>query len=68
MGPLELSDLIGLDTLLFIAEVLHREMGDPKYRPAPLLRNLVAAGWLGKKTGRGFYVYDAHGNKTGRAV
>lgn len=67
MGPLELADLIGLDTLLFIAEVLHREFGDSKYRPATLLRNLVAAGWLGKKTGRGFYVYDAQGNKTGRA-
>ena len=67
MGPLELSDLIGLDTLLFIAEVLHREFGDSKYRPAPLLRNLVAAGWFGKKSGRGFYVYDAQGNKTGRA-
>ena len=67
MGPLELADLIGLDTLLFIAEVLHREFGDSKYRPATLLRNLVAAGWLGKKTGRGFYVYDAQGTKTGRA-
>jgi 3-hydroxybutyryl-CoA dehydrogenase len=67
MGPLELADLIGLDTLLSIAEVLHREIGDSKYRPAPLLRNLVAAGWLGKKTGRGFYAYDAQGNKTGRA-
>jgi len=67
MGPLELADLIGLDTLLSIAEVLHREFGDSKYRPAPLLRNLVAAGWLGKKTGRGFYVYDPQGNKTGRA-
>ncbi len=67
MGPLELADLIGLDTLLFIAEVLHREFGDSKYRPATLLRNLVAAGWLGKKTGRGFYAYDAQGNKTGRA-
>jgi 3-hydroxyacyl-CoA dehydrogenase len=52
MGPLELADLIGLDTLLFIAEVLHREFGDDKYRPATLLRNLVAAGWYGKKVGR----------------
>ena len=68
MGPLELADLIGLDTLLFIAEVLHREIGDSKYRPATLLRNLVAAGWLGKKTGRGFYVYDAQGNKAGRSA
>lgn len=67
MGPLELADLIGLDTLLFIAEVLHREFGDTKYRPATLLRNLVAAGWYGKKTGRGFYVYDDKGQKTGRA-
>ena len=57
MGPLELSDLIGLDTVLAIAEVLHREIGDPKYRPPTRLRNLVAAGWLGKKSGRGFYVY-----------
>ncbi|MBM4360588.1 MAG: 3-hydroxybutyryl-CoA dehydrogenase [Deltaproteobacteria bacterium] len=63
MGPLELSDLIGLDTVLAIAEVLHREIGDPKYRAPTLLRNLVAAGWLGKKTGRGFYPYDASGKK-----
>src|SRR5690606_10586298 len=58
MGPLELADLIGLDTVLFIAEVLHREFGDDKYRPAALLRNYVAAGWLGRKSGRGFYSYD----------
>jgi 3-hydroxybutyryl-CoA dehydrogenase len=58
MGPLELSDLIGLDTCLAIAEVLHRELGDDKYRPCPLLRQYVAAGWLGKKVGRGFYTYD----------
>jgi len=57
MGPLELADLIGLDTVLAIAEVLHKEMGDPKYRPATVLRNMVAAGWLGRKTGRGFYSY-----------
>jgi 3-hydroxybutyryl-CoA dehydrogenase len=57
MGPLELADLIGLDTVLAIAEVLHKEMGDPKYRPATNLRNMVAAGWLGRKTGRGFYTY-----------
>ncbi len=57
MGPLELSDLIGLDTVLFIAEVLHRDFGDSKYRAPTLLRNLVAAGWLGRKTGRGFYDY-----------
>lgn len=63
MGPLELSDLIGLDTVLAIAEVLHREIGDPKYRAPTRLRNLVAAGWLGKKTGRGFHRYDANGKK-----
>jgi 3-hydroxybutyryl-CoA dehydrogenase len=57
MGPLELADLIGLDTVLSIAEVLHREIGDSKYRPATLLRNMVAAGWLGRKSGRGFYDY-----------
>ena len=68
MGPLELADLIGLDTMLFIVEVLHREFGDDKYRAPTLLRNLVAAGWYGKKTGRGFYVYDEKGNKTGRAI
>jgi len=58
MGPLELSDLIGLDTVLAISDVLHSETGDSKYRAPTLLRNLVAAGWLGRKTGRGFYVYD----------
>ncbi len=67
MGPLELADFIGLDTVLSIAEVLHREFGDDKYRPATLLRNLVAAGWFGRKVGRGFYVYDEKGQKTGRA-
>lgn len=64
LGPLALADLIGLDTVLAIAEVLHREFGDDKYRPAPLLRNLVAAGWLGRKVGRGFYEYDAKGQAT----
>jgi 3-hydroxybutyryl-CoA dehydrogenase len=63
MGPLELADLIGLDTCLAIAEVLHRELGDDKYRPCPLLRQYVAAGWLGRKTMRGFYEYDAQGGK-----
>ena len=63
MGPLELADLIGLDTVLAIAEVLHRDIGDDKYRPASILRNLVAAGWLGKKTKRGFYAYDDKGQK-----
>ncbi len=65
MGPFELADLIGLDTVLSIAEVLEREFGDSKYRPSILLRNLVAAGWLGKKTGRGFYHYDEKGTKVG---
>jgi 3-hydroxybutyryl-CoA dehydrogenase len=64
MGPLELADLIGLDTVLAIADVLHREIGDDKYRAPTLLKNLVAAGWLGRKTRRGFYVYDDHGNRT----
>lgn len=63
MGPLELADLIGLDTVLAIADVLHRDIGDDKYRAPTMLRNLVAAGWLGKKTGRGFYVYDESGAK-----
>ncbi len=57
MGPLTLADFIGLDTCLFIAEVLHRELGDDKYRPAALLRQYVAAGWYGRKAGRGFYKY-----------
>jgi len=57
MGPLMLADLIGLDTCLAILEVLHRGLGDDKYRPCPLLRRMVAAGHLGRKTGRGFYQY-----------
>jgi 3-hydroxybutyryl-CoA dehydrogenase len=57
MGPFALMDLIGLDTTLAILEVLHRDLGDPKYRPCPLLRQYVAAGWLGRKTGRGFHHY-----------
>jgi len=64
MGPLELSDLIGLDTVLAIADVLHHEIGDDKYRAPTILRNLVAAGWLGRKTGRGFYLYDDKGNRS----
>ncbi|MED3661347.1 3-hydroxybutyryl-CoA dehydrogenase [Ureibacillus terrenus] len=58
MGPLQLADFIGLDTCLYIMEVLHEGLGDDKYRPCPLLRKYVAAGWLGKKTGRGFYTYE----------
>jgi 3-hydroxybutyryl-CoA dehydrogenase len=57
MGPLALADLIGLDTCLNILEVLHRELGDDRYRPSPLLRKYVAAGWLGRKSRRGFYSY-----------
>jgi 3-hydroxybutyryl-CoA dehydrogenase len=57
MGPLTLADLIGLDVCLAILDVLHDGMGDPKYRPCPLLRRMVAAGHLGRKTGRGFYAY-----------
>jgi 3-hydroxybutyryl-CoA dehydrogenase len=61
MGPLALADLIGLDTCLSILEVLHQGFGDPKYRPCPLLRRLVDAGQLGKKSGRGFYEYGSEG-------
>jgi 3-hydroxybutyryl-CoA dehydrogenase len=59
MGPLALADFIGLDTCLYIMEVLHEGLGEDKYRPCPLLRKHVEAGWLGKKTGRGFYEYTA---------
>jgi 3-hydroxybutyryl-CoA dehydrogenase len=58
MGPLTLADFIGLDTCLAVMEVLHHDLGEDKYRPAPLLRKYVAAGWLGKKSGRGFYQYN----------
>lgn len=63
LGPLELADLIGLDTVLSIAEILEQDFGDPKYRPSVLLKNLVQAGFLGRKTGRGFYSYDDKGAK-----
>jgi 3-hydroxybutyryl-CoA dehydrogenase len=62
MGPLELADLIGLDTCLAIMEVMHRVLGDDKYRPCPLLKKYVDAGYLGKKTSRGFYTYNEQGN------
>jgi len=65
MGPLELSDFIGNDVMLNVMDVLYRGFGDPKFRAAPLLRQMVSAGHLGRKTGRGFYIYDEQGNKIG---
>ncbi|MGG0662538.1 3-hydroxybutyryl-CoA dehydrogenase [Viridibacillus arvi] len=59
MGPLTLADFIGLDTCLYIMETLYEGFGDSKYRPCPLLRKYVKAGWLGKKSGRGFYIYES---------
>lgn len=58
MGPLTLADFVGLDTLLYILRILHRELGEDKYRPCPLLTKYVEAGWYGRKSGRGFYNYD----------
>ncbi len=63
MGPLELSDFIGNDVMLNVMDVLHRGFGDPKFRAAPLLRQMVTAGHLGRKAGRGFYRYDEQGNR-----
>ena len=57
MGPLELADFVGLDVCLFVCEILHRDLGDSKYRPAPLMRKYVEAGWFGRKSGKGVYAY-----------
>jgi 3-hydroxybutyryl-CoA dehydrogenase len=59
MGPFTLMDFVGLDTLLFIADAMFEEFKDPRYAAPPLLRRMVAAGWLGRKSGKGFYTYAA---------
>ena len=66
MGPLTLADFIGLDVCLAILNVLHDGLGDPKYRPCPLLRRMVAAGQLGRKSGQGFYTYPSHSSRGDR--
>ncbi len=63
VGPLALADRIGLDTVLAICNVLYQDLGDPKFRPCPFLRRFVEAGWLGRKTGHGFYLYDTSGER-----
>jgi 3-hydroxyacyl-CoA dehydrogenase len=63
MGPLELIDMAGIDIELAVMEVLYKETGDPKYRPATLLRDMVRMGWLGRKSGKGFYIYNADGSR-----
>ena len=63
MGPLELIDMVGIEIELAVMEVLYKETGDPKYRPALLLRDMVRMGWLGRKTGKGFYIYNADGSR-----
>ncbi len=68
MGPLELADFVGLDTCLAIMQVLHEEMGDTKYRPAVMLRQMVDAGWLGRKSGKGFYSYVTKNGKTKKMI
>jgi 3-hydroxybutyryl-CoA dehydrogenase len=68
MGPLETADLIGVDTVLDSIEVLHDHFADPKFRPCPLLREMAAAGWHGRKSGRGFYAYDSNGQPTALAA